>query len=343
MKTIQRILLYSVLLIFPLTGVSGEGLSGKSPAGERKRILFILDCSQSMAKREAEGYRFSLAKGIIRSLMKRHPDNHYALMVYGMDSGKGCEDVRLSVPFGVGSNMAIDKTLNEIEPRGSSPLGMALRKGLTYLSGFNERSEIVLVSDGPGNCGIELSSLSKRMNQKDVRLRAALLYFSEREKRLVSSLNEVAHRKIVDYHGGLRPEGIVRILKPSEPVKVSKARKITYKSATKPRKVPKMTRKPVVFVRAKLLKGQSQKPRYPYLAKRYGLEGKVTLGVYISVGGKVYRVKVLKSSGHKLLDEAAIETAQTWLFRPAQRDGRVSRDYLKIRLVFNLQNEELDE
>ncbi|MDX6749826.1 energy transducer TonB [Geminicoccaceae bacterium 1502E] len=61
-------------------------------------------------------------------------------------------------------------------------------------------------------------------------------------------------------------------------------------------------------------------PDYPPLARRRGLEGRVLLRIAVGADGAVRDVAVVEGSGHRLLDEAALEAVARWRFRPAS-DG----------------------
>ncbi len=81
----------------------------------------------------------------------------------------------------------------------------------------------------------------------------------------------------------------------------------------------------------------SPKPVYPELAKKAGIEGKVVVKALLDVDGSVIDVKLLKSSGNPLLDQAAIEAAYKWKFTPAmQRDQKV-RVWMTIPFDFRLE------
>jgi len=62
---------------------------------------------------------------------------------------------------------------------------------------------------------------------------------------------------------------------------------------------------------------------YPKRAREMGWEGTVMLRMEVTADGTVGDVKIRKSSGHDVLDQAAIATAKGWRFAP-QRDGRFS-------------------
>jgi protein TonB len=64
-------------------------------------------------------------------------------------------------------------------------------------------------------------------------------------------------------------------------------------------------------------------PEYPSIAKQAGIEGTVILQLLVDTGGKVLKVKVLRSL-HPELDRAAIDAAYRTTFYPAkQRDKPV--------------------
>lgn len=62
-------------------------------------------------------------------------------------------------------------------------------------------------------------------------------------------------------------------------------------------------------------------PPYPDSARRRQLEGTVVLEVLVSTAGKVDELNVSNSSGHRLLDEAALQAVRGWLFEPGKRGG----------------------
>lgn len=66
---------------------------------------------------------------------------------------------------------------------------------------------------------------------------------------------------------------------------------------------------------------ENKSPQYPKLARQRGQEGEVTLRVEVSAQGQAMHVSVLKSSGHSLLDKAALEAVRKWSFRPASLNG----------------------
>lgn len=70
------------------------------------------------------------------------------------------------------------------------------------------------------------------------------------------------------------------------------------------------------------LPGFSPKPPYPLEAQRHREGGLVKLKVQVSADGRALRVDLLKRSGHRDLDRAAVNTVRTWRFAPAVRNGK---------------------
>ena len=81
---------------------------------------------------------------------------------------------------------------------------------------------------------------------------------------------------------------------------------------------------------------ESPPPAYPALARRMGWEGSVTCRLAIAADGRVTSVVVETSSGHDLLDEAAVDSLERWRFEPATEDGRAVAWELVHTVTFRL-------
>lgn len=79
-----------------------------------------------------------------------------------------------------------------------------------------------------------------------------------------------------------------------------------------------------------------QKPRYPDLARRAGIEGQAVVKALVDIDGSVMDVQILKSSGNQMLDEAALAAARQWKFSPAKQRDKFVRVYVSIPINFRL-------
>ena len=78
---------------------------------------------------------------------------------------------------------------------------------------------------------------------------------------------------------------------------------------------------------------------YPRWAVRQGWTGQLELAIEIFENGRVGKYKVMKSTGHEMLDKAAIKSVQTWKFHPAMKNGKAIHTCVQIPILFDLQSE----
>lgn len=76
-----------------------------------------------------------------------------------------------------------------------------------------------------------------------------------------------------------------------------------------------------------------KEPIYPRLAIKRELQGDVSVKVTVSSEGKPTNIEILKSSGHDLLDRAAIDAMAGWRFLP-----RPTSYFVEKNIVFKLKN-----
>jgi len=80
----------------------------------------------------------------------------------------------------------------------------------------------------------------------------------------------------------------------------------------------------------------SVRPVYPRIAKEEGWEGIVLLRVLVHSSGMPGKVTIQKSSGYKVLDEAAIDAIRQWRFAPAKDGNFAIEKHVDVPLKFGL-------
>ncbi|GJL49894.1 MAG: hypothetical protein NPIRA01_11210 [Nitrospirales bacterium] len=80
----------------------------------------------------------------------------------------------------------------------------------------------------------------------------------------------------------------------------------------------------------------SVRPIYPRVAKEEGWEGIVLLRVLVHTSGVPGKVTIQKSSGYKVLDEAAIDAIRQWRFAPAKDGNFAIEKHVDVPLKFGL-------
>jgi protein TonB len=80
-------------------------------------------------------------------------------------------------------------------------------------------------------------------------------------------------------------------------------------------------------------------PAYPLAARRRGIEGTVLVRAEVSAGGDCLRTELRKTSGHDMLDQAALEAVRKWRFAPARRGSQAVVAWVEIPISFKLENQ----
>ena len=82
------------------------------------------------------------------------------------------------------------------------------------------------------------------------------------------------------------------------------------------------------------------RPAYPMVAQRMGWGGRVLLDVEVLSSGACGSVSVFSSSGHEILDKAAMNSVKSWQFIPARHAGRAVTQGFRIPVNFSLKDNE---
>ncbi|MFT4198632.1 MAG: energy transducer TonB [Pseudoxanthomonas sp.] len=85
------------------------------------------------------------------------------------------------------------------------------------------------------------------------------------------------------------------------------------------------------------LAGHSPAPGYPPAALRKGETGSVLLRAQVDAQGSPQGLAIVRSSGSRDLDRAAMEAVRKWKFQPALDDGEPVAGTVDIPFEFNLQ------
>jgi TonB family protein len=78
-----------------------------------------------------------------------------------------------------------------------------------------------------------------------------------------------------------------------------------------------------------------EQPKYPALALRAGLEGTVWTKLWVDETGRVYQVYVTKSDA-QIFEQAALEAARQWRFKPAMSKGKPVAVWVSIPFRFKI-------
>ncbi|MCH3949398.1 MAG: energy transducer TonB [Acidaminococcus sp.] len=83
----------------------------------------------------------------------------------------------------------------------------------------------------------------------------------------------------------------------------------------------------------------SYSKNYPSASRQAGEAGSVVVGVTVGADGSVTEAWIVSGSGYERLDQAALQSAYRWRFRPAlNRAGEPVEGEKRVRVVYNLED-----
>lgn len=85
------------------------------------------------------------------------------------------------------------------------------------------------------------------------------------------------------------------------------------------------------------LKHSPQPIRYPRWALKQGWQGELLVAVEILKNGTVGRWQVMRTTGHRSLDEAAVKAVKTWRFEPGKLRGKAIVSCIQIPIRFRVE------
>jgi len=127
--------------------------AGKS-IGQGSNTLFILDASGSMWGQIKGKPKISIAKEVMSKLVPDLPDNsRIGLIAYGHRRKGDCNDVETLVKLGGNHKQPVLNAVKGLNAKGKTPLTRSVNQAIAMLRSEENRSTVVLVSDGIESCG----------------------------------------------------------------------------------------------------------------------------------------------------------------------------------------------
>ncbi len=168
----------AILLFLLILSGSGAAIAQEKKQQPKTRILFLLDASGSMLAKWENSDRMSVAKNLLAHLvdsLERYDNVEVALRVYGHQFGRernDCKDTKLEVPFTANNNSAaIKKKLEQIIPRGNTPITYSLLQTANDFPADKARNVIILITDGLESCGGDPCAVSLALQKNRIFLR----------------------------------------------------------------------------------------------------------------------------------------------------------------------------
>ncbi|MCB2408739.1 vWA domain-containing protein [Hymenobacter lucidus] len=177
MRRLTVLLRWVLLLAFgPASATYAQNVPPQKP--RVTRILFLLDASGSMLAPWEGRARMDVAKSLLAKMadsLNAYPNLELALRPYGHLYGKeenNCEDSRLEVPFAAKNAKAIKDKLQQIEPRGNTPITYSLQQAANdFPADKTARNVLILITDGLESCKGDPCATSIALQRKHIFLK----------------------------------------------------------------------------------------------------------------------------------------------------------------------------
>jgi protein TonB len=127
-----------------------------------------------------------------------------------------------------------------------------------------------------------------------------------------------------------KPESTAKPVTQPQPVEVAALRVPVVESE------PAIVDLPVILPRANAAYLKNPPPKYPRSMLRRGIEGTVLVSAQVFDDGRCNHVKLKESSGHRLLDEAALSAVKSWQFVPARKGDMNIVAWVDIPIDFRI-------
>lgn len=197
------------------------------------QIELILDASGSMRGKTKDGeLKIDIAKNVLRSIIQNLPEGlEVALRVYGHrlhkdPKGESCKDSELVVPFGADNRETLIKAVDNISPKGQTPIGRSLAMLPDDFGESPGTKLVILVSDGIETCSPNENdneyppTVINRLQEKGFRFRVNVVGFDIGESRTRKFLKTLAQKSGGHYYDA---QGTKQLEK-----SINKAMKVTY-------------------------------------------------------------------------------------------------------------------
>lgn len=149
-----------------------------STASAADRAIIVLDASGSMWGQIDGKPKLEIARQTLKNVLKTVPaDMELGLMAYGHREKGSCSDIELVVPPAPGTASAITAAADKMKFLGKTPLSAAVKQAAEDLKYTEEKSTVILITDGLETCNADPCALGKELEQSGVDFTAHVVGF----------------------------------------------------------------------------------------------------------------------------------------------------------------------
>jgi len=153
-------------------------LPAATQAGEKSRVMLVLDASGSMWGQIDGVAKITIAQKVIGQLLDTlPPEQELGLTVYGHRRKGDCSDIETILPPAPDQRAAIKAAVDAISPKGKTPLSAAVIAAAEALKYTEEPATVILISDGKETCQRDPCAVGRELEKTGVNFTAHVIGF----------------------------------------------------------------------------------------------------------------------------------------------------------------------
>ncbi|MFN3231624.1 MAG: vWA domain-containing protein [Alphaproteobacteria bacterium] len=157
------------------------------------RTILVLDASGSMWGQIEGQNKIVIAREVVGDLIADwDPAIHLGLTAYGHRRKGDCADIEALVPVGPVDAAALTTVVNDINPKGKTPLSAAVQQAAETLKYTEESATVILVTDGLETCDSDPCAVARSLEESGIDFTAHVVGFdlSDEESKQVQCVAE---------------------------------------------------------------------------------------------------------------------------------------------------------
>lgn len=216
MRKILQILMLTLMTLMTSAG-----------AQEHQKAIIIFDASGSMWGQIDGIPKITIARNALKNVVREwNPSIELGLTVYGHRRKGDCNDIQNIVPIGPVDKNRIINSVMSISPKGKTPISRSLKQAADALKYTEEKTTVILISDGKETCDPDPCSTAKELKKQGIGFVAHVIGFNV-DKATDKQLQCIADATGGEYFSAKNADALNKAMK-TIVKKVEKPKKLEY-------------------------------------------------------------------------------------------------------------------
>jgi Ca-activated chloride channel family protein len=140
--------------------------------------IIVFDASSSMWGQIEGKNKITIAREVMGEVIKDwNKDIELGLVAYGHREKGNCDDIEVLLPVAKLNSKKILTIINNITPKGKTPISASLKKAAKILRYEEDPATIILISDGKENCDADPCVIAQELEDKGINFTTHVIGF----------------------------------------------------------------------------------------------------------------------------------------------------------------------